>query len=351
MARLRGRLKRWTLGKAAVLDVGEARDQAREKLKLADQGIDPETSRRRAEANTVAAVVNDFARLYLQRRQLRTANEVKRDLERELVARFGKRLIADVTKRDLLAMLDEIAGRAPIMANRLLAHIRRFFNWAVERGILTENPAIGIRPPAREQSRDRVLTDDELHAIWKACGQLGWPGGQLVRLLAATGARRDEIAHAAWPEIDRERRALTVPPERFKSDKTHVVLLNDLALEVLEDCPVVGKSGLLFASQADTPVSNYARIKHNLDRLSGVTGWRLHDLRRTAASGMARLGTPPQALARVLGHSASAGRGGVLAVYDRYSYDREARTAVDAWGRELMRIVGRDQSTVVALRA
>jgi integrase len=120
---------------------------------------------------------------------------------------------------------------------------------------------------------------------------------------------------------------------------------------VLEDCPVVGKSGLLFASQADTPVSNYARIKHNLDRLSGVTGWRLHDLRRTAASGMARLRTPPQALARVLGHSASAGRGGVLAVYDRYSYDREARTAVDAWGRELMRIVGHEQSTVVALRA
>lgn len=248
-------------------------------------------------------------------------------------------------------MLDEVAARAPIQANRLLGHVRRLCAFSVARGILTESPAIGLKPPAREQSRDRVLADPELATIWNACGQLGWPGGPLVRLLAATGARRDEIAHAAWSEIDLEARTLTVPPERFKSGTTHVILLNDGAVEVLQNCPVVGESGLLFPSQADTPISSYARIKNNLAGLSEVSGWRLHDLRRTVASGMARLGTPPQALARVLGHSASAGRGGVLAVYDRHTYDREARAAVDAWGRELMRIVGREQSQVLPLRA
>jgi integrase len=254
----------------------------------------------------------------------------------------------------VLSVLDvEMDAGRERTANKLLVVIRRLFAWAIDRGLAETNPAAAITKPGREASRDRVLSDAELAAIWRAADEMGWPLSGLARLLICTALRLSEIAELRWSEIDAERRCLILSGERTKSGRAQETPLNELALEAIAGLPRVG-DGFVFPANrhgSNNPVSGFSKMKARLDQLSGVSGWRLHDLRRTAASHMARLGVAPQVLARVLNHSAGAALPGVLAVYNRHSYDAEARAALEAWSRELERIIGRGAAKVVTLRS
>jgi integrase len=238
------------------------------------------------------------------------------------------------------------------MANRTLAYLRKMLSWAVERGIITASPAAGVGAPGGEETRDRVLAPGELAAVWRACDALGWPFGPLVQLLIVTAQRRDEMAHMAWPDLDLERRLWTLPRALTKADRVHEVPLAALALEIIQSTPKIGADGLLFPANRHggpaRPVSGFSKAKARLDRLSGVTGWRLHDLRRTAASEMARLGHPPHVVAAILNHSPGSTQG-ITAIYNRHRYGDEKRQALAAWGRELERVLGRGDAKVVAL--
>jgi integrase len=237
-------------------------------------------------------------------------------------------------------------------ANKTLVMARRLFTWAQDRGLVEHNPAAGIRRPGREQTRDRVLSDRELSAIWHAAGEAGWPWSGFVRLLICTALRRDEVAKLSWSEVDLERRALVLAGKRTKSGRPIEAPLNALAVETIERLPRLGDAWVFPARRhtSDNPISGFAKLKAQLDKLSGVENWRLHDLRRTAASAMARIGVAPQVLARVLNHSPGAALPGVLAVYARYSYDAEARAALESWSWELERLIGRTERRVVNLR-
>jgi integrase len=195
-----------------------------------------------------------------------------------------------------------------------------------------------------------VLVQDELAAVWRACDALGWPFGPLVQLLIVTAQRRDEVARMAWPDLDLERRLWTLPRKLTKADRVHDVPLSGLALEIIEGLPRIG-DGLAFPAnraRSTRPVSGFSKAKARLDRLSGVAGWRLHDLRRTAASEMARLGHPPHVVAAILNHSPGSTQG-ITAIYNRHRYGDEKRIALAAWGRELERVLGRGDAKVVAL--
>lgn len=330
------------VGSPPAMGLAAARDKARALMR--DPGaLEPRR------VDTVAAVVALFVERY-QRPRNRSWGEVRRVLEREL-APWAPRPIQSIARRDVVELLDATAGRAPYMANRLLAHLRKLFGWAVERGVLDASPVAGIRAPAREQSRDRVLSDAELVAVWRAAGEMGWPWSPFIRLLVLLGQRRDEVASMRWQDLDTERRLWTMPRAMTKADREHEVPLSDLALEVLADLPRMGE--LVFpANRAGSanPVSGFSKAKSRLDRLSGVTGWRFHDLRRTAASGMARLGHPPHVVAAVLNHSPGATQG-ITAVYNRHKYGDEKRAALDAWAREVERVATGATADVVALRA
>ena len=227
----------------------------------------------------------------------------------------------------------------------------------MERGLIEASPAAGIRAPAEMQSRDRVLTDPELAAAWKACDALGWPFGPLVRLLILTGQRRDEVARMRWCDLHLERRIWELPRELTKSDRAHVVPLSDAALEIIAALPRLGD--LVFPARrasSTNAVSGFSRAKARLDSEMLVllrqqaTGagkdaekvelkpWRLHDLRRTAASGMARLGAPPHVIGHALNHAPAASLGQIGAIYVRHDYEPETRQALAAWAREVSRI-------------
>lgn len=277
---------------------------------------------------------------------------------------WAGRRVQDIKRRDVITLLDTIVdGGAPFSANRVFAALRRLFNWCIERDRLAVSPCAGVRPPTAEVSRDRVLSDSELHLIWRACATLGEPFGPFIKLLLLTGQRRDEVAEMTWAEVDRAEGSWRLPRERVKNDTAHEVPLSAQTLAVLDALTKVeGKPAYVFttgngrrkAAAVDTsqlaPISGFSKAKLKLDEaimslrrmdaveagedadaLQAWADWRFHDLRRTVASGMARLGIALPVIEKVLNHK-SGSFAGIVGVYQRHSYSDEKRSALQAWG-------------------
>jgi len=232
---------------------------------------------------------------------------------------------------------------APIAANRVLAYLKTFFTWAVDQELIEASPAASVKRPSKEVKRDRVLTDSEIRAIWQACGALG-VFGRAFRFMLVTGQRRSEVGEMTWSELDRTQRLWTLSRERTKADRAHEVQLSDLAMAIIEECQLLGD--FIFSTGRARPISGWSKAKAALDAKSGVTNWHVHDLRRTAATNMARLGVDRVVIAKVLNHAEPE----ITAVYDRHRYDHEKRRALDLWGERLASIIdGTDEGNVVSL--
>jgi integrase len=265
-----------------------------------------------------------------------------------LVDRWGSRRICDITDADIVEALDRISGDAPIMANRLQAVLSAFFSWAKGKRLVTANPCTGLERPAQERSRERVLGDDELRKVWQAAGELGHPYAGIVRLLILTGQRRNEIAGLHWNEIDLEERALHLPAARTKNGHAHDVPLSALSLATIASTPRLVNADLVFTRRRK-PVTAFAWLKLKLDAGSGVSDWRLHDLRRTVASGLQRLGVRLEVTEAVLNHR-SGSTAGIVGVYQRHDYAAEKRDALARWADHVDAIVSGQKTNVVALR-
>ncbi len=350
MARAEGRLRRVSLGVFPGMGVAEARKKAREIIEQAQNGIDPVEARREAKvaktqqrANTISATVEEYIERYAKPRQ-RSWLQTKRRLEIYLVDELGDTPVSSLTRADIVRVVLEKGFATG--ANRTLANIKTYLRWCAERGLIERSPADLLRPPSPEVSRDRVLTNKELAAVWRASLSAGYPYGDIVRLLALTGQRREEVGGMAWDELDLKEKTWTISAVRNKGDRLHVVPLTTPALAILRDIEQVGP--LVFPSRADvmgeTSFSGWSRAKRRLDKSSGVTNWRLHDLRRTAATGMARLGVAPFVVERVLNHATSAA-GPLAAVYQRYDYAKEKEEALRLWSDEVLRVVLKEAVT------
>jgi integrase len=332
-----------------------ARRKAKQLLGEVAAGRDPAGEKRPKpnHADTFESVAAEFVERYV-RRHHRRWRETEQAVQNKLVAHWRHRQIASIGRRDVLDLLDrEMDAGRPRTANKTLTLVRKLFNWAVERGIVEASPVTGIRAPGREITRDRVLSDDELVAIWNAAGRMGWPWTGFIQLLITTAQRRDEVSQMPWSEVDLERRLWTIPAERTKAERVHDVPLSDLALSIISDLPRIGVSGLVFPANrtgSTNAISGFSRMKRRLDQLSGVEGWRLHDLRRSAASRMAQLGHPPHVVGGILNHTPGSTMG-ISAIYVRHRFTDERRAALDAWARHLERITTGTTADVVALSA
>jgi len=225
---------------------------------------------------------------------------------------------------------------APIAANKTLKSIKTFLRWCVGRAVLEQSPAEGVPLPAKQIARDRVLNDEELAQVILAARQIGGPYGGIVELLALTGQRREEVAQLCWEELDLDQRVWTIPKSRSKNAKAHTVHLSNQSLAILES---VARRGLLvFSLHGTKPYQQFAKGKRLLDHVSGVSGWRIHDLRRTCVSGMARLGVAPHVADKILNHQ-SGTISGVAAVYQRHDFRTERMHALDRWGAHVADIV------------
>jgi len=257
--------------------------------------------------DTVAAIVATFLERHARAKtKANTADDTERRFRLHVLPKWGERRIQDITRRDVIALLDGIVDRGtPIAANRTLATISKFFNWALDRSIIETSPCIRVARPSEEQSRDRILTDNELRLVWTAAAREGWPFGSLVQTLILTGQRRTEVGDMGWSEL-KDRGLWTIPGSRTKNGAEHDVPLSLAAQDILSRAPRIAGSQFVFTTSGVRPISGYSQAKERLDALmlliarqeagedgaaATVAPWCLHDMRRTAASGMARMGT------------------------------------------------------------
>lgn len=339
--RVAGRPRRLTLGRFPVVGLAKARKLAMEALTAVVDGEDPGADKSErshtGREGTFGATVNEFVEAYVKRKNRRW-QETAAILEREFVVPWGRRNLRDITKKDVHKVIDGIVARGTNRAaNRAFAHVRKLFNWCVERGTLDQSPCFGLRMPTKEVGRDRVLSDDELGRIWAASNELGYPYGHVVQILMLSAQRRDEVASLRWSELDLQSGLWSMPADRNKSGRPHELPLTSLVVQTFTTIPRLHEMLVFPARGKDEPVSGFSKWKARLDALSQVSGWTLHDLRRTAASGMARLGVAPHVVERILNHT-SGTFGGVAGVYNRFGYLPEMRAALDLWAQHVASI-------------
>jgi integrase len=334
--RVHGKLRRISLGTFPAVSLAEAREAWREARKDIARGIDPATVPRSAPPTTAFAAV---AEEWLQRDQAqnKSANTVRRIVNRELLPAWGNRPIADIGRRDVRDLIDGIVDRgAVIMARRVHGHLHRLFVWAVGRDIITANPMTGLPMPGAETRRDRVLTDDELVTVWKGATALRFPFGPAFQLLILTGARREEIGRLKWSEIDGD--TINLKGDRTKNGEPHLIPLSAPARALLDSLPRFAGSDYVFTTNGHKHVTAWSSAKEKLDAVVKVAEWRVHDLRRTVATGLQRLGVGLQTIETVLGHVGGS-RSGIVATYQRHSFQPEARAALEAWGANCVGLI------------
>ena len=339
--RQKGKKRLYTIGQCGRVTLEQARDLAKKRFGEVADRKDPVLERKaekKKSSHTVEKTVKKFIEQYAKE-HTRNWQEAERILEKDVVPVIGRKAVEEVTKDDIISILDNVIERkAKIMANRTLAHTRRFFNWCVERNIIPYSPAFKIAAPSKNTSRDRVLDDHEIKEIWEATAQIADPFSSLLKFLVLTGQRRGEAASMQWMDIDEKKKLWIIPRESNKSDREHIVPLSDMALSIIQEMPKLGL--YVFSDTGKRPFENFSRDKAILDRIIDdkrkknkertIRAWRIHDVRRTLASGMAKLGIAPHVVEKLLNHSTGV-ISGVAAVYNRYQYQDEMRQAIDLW--------------------
>jgi integrase len=367
--RFKGRLRRFTIGSYPAIKPAMARREAQAALERVRVGADPAEEKRARremrtpETDTFGAVAGDYLERHVRaNNRLSTFKEAKRELEHNALRKWRNRPIASITRRDVIDLVEKISERgAPVQANRTLTRLGTLFKWAVEKDRLAVSPAERVKPVTQEQARDRVLSDAELRWFWLGADKIGWPFGPLVNLLLLTAQRRDEVAGMEWTEIDLDAATWTIPRHKTKNGREHQVQLSASAVTILQSLP--RHCGFVFSVNLKAPVSGFSRAKRRLDAAmlaaqradlgahkgDIIHNWTLHDLRRTATTGMARLKIAPHVVDRILNHTGGTIRG-VAAVYNRFEYLDERRAALEAWGRFVDGLITPALANVVPFR-
>lgn len=328
MCRDKDKQRRISLGRYPLVTLAEARDAAQEKLRLVTQGHSLEVKKQ--ESISLQTVFESFVEIHIKKKN-KDWKVAEARLRNTLVAEYGSIDIRNISREHIITLLDKtVARNAPTQANRIHAGSSKFFRWAAERGYIENSPMLYLTKPSKENPRDRVLFDDELRLVWNASENMTYPFGPLLQILILTGQRKGEVAGMKWSEINFKEKVWTLPKERAKNGQAHSVPLTNHVLKILESVPRFLHSDYVFTTTGKTPVSGFGKIKSRLDEKTEVKDWILHDLRRTVASGMARLKVAPHVVEKILNH-VSGTFSGVAGVYNRYGYDDEKREALNLW--------------------
>ncbi len=342
--------QRYTIGKHGSPWTPErARKEAERLLIMVRQGIDPvqadKERRRQAVDLAFDKYVDSFVRLYLQRRWKHWQLGVS-VLRRQAIPVLRSKPLPRIQRSDLNPIWDELQDR-PAVARLTHATLRKLFRWAVTRGDLDRSPMEGMEAPPPVPARDRVLSDEELGVLWHCLPGLGRPFDPFFRLLILTAQRREEVARMDWSELKRDQAEWILPASRTKNSKAQHVPLSPVAISILDglaDGPMWPKRGFIFSTTGLTPVSGFSKAKRRLDEKMGEQladrfhAWRTHDLRRTVATGLQRLGVRFEVTEAVLNHVSGA-RGGIAGVYQRYDWGTEKRAALEAWASHVANVV------------
>jgi integrase len=361
----------------AALTLAEAREKARRWLGLVSRKIDPATERRNntdeAERAKTAAVLAEHSTFgavtaeWNRRRggELKKALEAERLIRREFLPRWQDRPISEITPKEVAqavrAIVDRHAGQTPtgrpagtFQAIAAYGYLRQIFTFAIGSGefAIQASPFAALRQKdvlGEKTARDRVLDDAELARVWAAALELGYPWGDVVRLLILTGQRLREIADLNWSEVDLAARLITIPARRMKGSRAHEIPLAEDAFALLDALPPWGeRKGFVFsATQGKRPVAGFGRAKRLLDVKSGVTGWILHDLRRTMRTRLSALPIEDRVREAMIAHAPP----GLHQVYDQHRYAQEKRRGFELWEARLRQILEPGTKVVTLRRA
>lgn len=343
---LKGPQRRLTLGQYPTVTLGTARQRASEIMDKVAEGKDPAVEDRTRPAPRDVASVKER---YIQRHarlSLVKWRDVESLLDRMVIPEWGRRHIKTITRADAHDLLDKVAEKhGPKLAADVRKYTSGMLSWAIDRSLIDTNPMHRLKRPddERYKPRERVLSDEELAVVWRAASQCAYPMGPCVQLLALTGARRDNIGGARWQWVDAIERTLTVPSDKFKSRRPHVVPLSDAAWQIVETLPRFNDVDWLFrASRGERHINGWDSMKRRLDRVAAEVNdnetlphWTLHDLRRTAKTNLARLRVDSDIRDRVLGHA----KRGMDPVYDQHDYLDEKREALEKLARHVLEVV------------
>jgi integrase len=340
--------RRVTIGNAAKIEIDVARKRAKKIFGQVAYGEDPALEKRKA-AGAAQHTLKAICERYLAREgeKLRTTEMRRATLERLVYAKLGDRQVDDVRRIDIVDLLDEIEDtRGTAMADQVLAVLRRILNWHAIRDDGFRTPIVRgmARRKPEDHERDRILTDDELRAVWTTAEKYPGPWGQFVRFLLLTAARRTEVAGMTWDEIHGD--VWAISPARYKTGAAVTLPLSNAAMKALAEVPKIEGCDHPFSTDGRHPISGFSTFKLRFDLECGVRAWRLHDLRRTARSLLSRAGVDPDLAERCLGHAIT----GVRGVYDRHRYLEEMRRAFELLASQIDRIVNPPGNNVVALK-
>lgn len=350
---------RITIGTYPATTLASARAKALEARTEVEEGNDPRFSL--GSAGAAAMTVADMVKSFLAKPHRRTGkprksvSEIKRRFDRNVLPLIGTMKVSELHRRDVTRCIDPIVKRGrPVEAARCFEDLRAMIRWGVGRGDLDRNIVDGMDRPAETAPRNRVLSEDEIATLWgglpKALSR-SKQCQQIIKLCLVTGQRVGEVAGLSRAELDLKNRLWTLPGSRTKNGQSHSVPLSDLAVSIMEEAlSEPGDSEFMFpcgdASLAPAAVArtilraNCLTEEHPHGRFGVGSSWSAHDLRRTALTGMARLGVAPIVLGHVANHRSTTRAGVTLAVYSQYTYDREKREALDLWASRLSGIVG-----------
>jgi integrase len=343
-----GASRRMNLKQAQSLD--QARRLAKIELGKVAHGKDPLQERRQRDAsakNTLQSIAEEY--FERERKRLRTIDDREAAFRRLIFPTFGKRQIADIRRSDINRLLDRIEDEnGPVMASLTLAYLRRLMSWHASRSDDFSSPIVRGMTRGKATARERVLSDDELRAVWNASEAHPGPFGCFLRFILLTAARRTEAARMTRQELTKTdaRMDWVIPAARYKSNREFVIPLSAAAIALLDNIPRLGRKGFVFTTDGERPIGGYSKFKREFDKACGVTGWTLHDLRRTARSLMSRAGVLSDHAERALGHVIP----GVRATYDRHEFHAEKARAFELLATQIERILN-PQENVVPLKA
>jgi integrase len=345
--RFGGRNRRFTLGPFPAISLKAARSKVRELKVDVHNGIDPQAvkkdKKRESDSKTFKDLAEYFKEKHLPTLKETTQSEYERIIDNELVPPLGKYHIEDITINEIIPVLDKKAYKddSPTMANRMRARLSRIFTFAMERGLAEKNPVDSTSTYSNgNKTRDRYYSENEIKILWEFFEDQKEPTQSVLKMLLICGQRKTETMKMKWSDINDG--VWTIPATLAKNNKAHNVPLPKMALEIIEKMrPISGKSDYVFKSpQKDNePIGWLSRARRHIQNHSSVSDFRPHDLRRTMATYMAKMGVDRTVLGKILNHKGLAGDSHVTAIYDRYSYAEEKKEALENWSTFLEKLL------------
>jgi integrase len=351
--------KRYTIGSFADMSIADARDKARDLKERVRQGYDPQAEKIARRNRPKDLTVNDLAIVFKNKHlptlKKSTRDDYKRRIDNFIIPALGKMRIKDVQRHHVIEVLEDIAENgvdgtaSPIQSNRVRSILSSMFNFGINRSLADHNPVQLVRPLGKEKKRKRIYDDEEIRKIWGQFDKLDEPFRSLFKMLLICGQRAGETRMMRWDEITDDL-IWIIPAEKTKAGREQRLPLPEMALEVLDEIkPLTGGSDYVFESpvKRNEPIAWLQKISGEVRKESKVVDFRLHDLRRTAASYMAEMGMDRTVLGKVLNHKGLAGDDQVTAVYDRHEYIKEKRNALNLWTRLLKQILNKNESSKI----